>query len=86
LEALSLDTSRIPVDLEPIMEIQNFQRAQSQRAMYNARQTPLIPFITDIDRSVLVELSATPNDLLIDVLNLIANIDEECSFFEQFKI
>jgi hypothetical protein len=53
--------------------------------MYNARQTPLIPLIVDINLSLLAELSEQ-DDLLMNILTLSNNIDQECSFFEQFKI
>lgn len=54
--------------------------------MYNARQTLLIPFIADMDFSSLVESSELQNDLLINILTLLKKSNEECSFFEQFKI
>ena len=57
-----------------------------QRAMYNARQTLLIPFIADMDFSSLVESSELQNDLLINILTLLKKSNETCSFFEQFKI
>ncbi len=72
----------IPIDIEILKDIQDFQ----QMAMYNARQTPLIPLIANVDLSSLVEPSQQQDDLLMDVLTLINNIDSECSFFEQFKI
>lgn len=62
------------------------QRQIEQRAMYNARQTLLIPFIADMDFSSLVESSELQNDLLINILTLLKKSNEECSFFEQFKI
>jgi len=54
--------------------------------MYNARQTPLIPLVADVDLSLLVESSQQQDHLLMDILTLINNIDDECSFFEQFQI
>ncbi len=72
----------IPIDIEILKDIQDFQ----QMAMYNARQTPLIPLIANVDLSSLVEPSQQQDDLLMDVLTLVNNIDNECSFFEQFKI
>lgn len=87
--AISLDKTGIEIDHESITDIEDFQKAQQaqlQRAMYNARQTPFIPLITDIDYSVVLQSSQQQNDLFINVLNLINNIDKECSFFEQFKI
>jgi len=83
----------IPIDIETLKDIQDFQQKQyqslnknQQMAMYNARQTPLIPLIANIDLSSLDESSQQQDDLLMDVLTLINNIDNECSFFEQFKI
>ncbi len=72
----------IPIDIEILKDIQDFQ----QMAMYNARQTPLIPLNANVDLSSLVEPSQQQDDLLMDVLTLVNNIDNECSFFEQFKI
>ena len=58
-----------------------------QRAMYNARQTLFIPLITDIDFSpYLLESPDEQNDLLTDILTLLNNSNEECSFFGQFSI
>ncbi len=83
----------IPIDIETLKDIQDFQQKQyqslnknQQMAIYNARQTPLIPLIANIDLSSLDESSQQQDDLLMDVLTLINNIDSECSFFEQFKI
>ena len=59
---------------------------QEQRAMYNARQTLLIPFITDMDFSSLINPSELENHLLINILTLLKTSNEECSFFEQFQI
>ncbi len=69
-------------------EIDNIQTHSSnqRRAMYNARQTPLIPLIVDINLSLLDEFSQQQDDLLMDIVILLKNIHEECSFFEQFKI
>ncbi|CAF0960488.1 unnamed protein product [Rotaria sordida] len=64
----------------------NEQQAQLQRAIYNAKQTPLIPFIVDIDYHSLFDLSQQQNDLLTNILSLVHNVNEECSFFEQFRI
>jgi hypothetical protein len=54
--------------------------------MYNARQTPLIPLITDVDLSLFVESFQQQDNLLMDVLTLIHSINEECNFYEQFKV
>ena len=54
--------------------------------MYNARQTLLIPLIMDIDFSSLVSPSELESDLLVKILTLLKTNNEECSFFEQFKI
>ncbi|CAF0886548.1 unnamed protein product [Rotaria sp. Silwood1] len=62
------------------------EQAQLQRAIYNAKQTPLIPLIVDIDYHSLFNLSPQQNALLISIINLLRNISEECSFFEQFQI
>jgi hypothetical protein len=67
-------------------DIQDKQFRMQQRAMYNARQTLFIPLITDIDFSLLIESSEQQNDLLMDILTLLNNSNEECSFFEQFSI
>lgn len=78
--------------MEILDDIQKFQQRLSnedqiqQRAMYNARQTPLIPLIADLDPSLLSELSEYNDDLVMKIINLINNTDEECSFFGQFKI
>ena len=54
--------------------------------MYNARQTLLIPLIMDIDFSSLVSPSELESDLLVKILTLLKTNNEECSFFEHFKI
>ncbi len=89
-----LDTSKTPIDINILTEIQNLQDKQShslnqdeqfqiqQRAMYNARQTPLIPLITDLDFSLVSELSQQQTDIWMSVLTLLKNINEECCFFE----
>lgn len=84
------DEKRTDIDTDLITNIESFQDEQlqiQQRAMYNARQTPLIPLLTDIDFSSLIaESSEIQNDLLTDILTLLSYSNEECSFFEQFKI
>ncbi len=89
-----LDTSKTPIDINILTEIQNFQDKQShslnqdeqfqiqQRAMYNARQTPLIPLITDLDFYIVSELSQQQMDIWMGVLTLIKNMNEESSFFQ----
>lgn len=64
----------------------NEEEAQLKRALYNSRQLPLIPFVIDIDYRSLLDLSQQQNDLLLHIVTLLNNIDEESSFFEQFKV
>ncbi len=78
-----LSTTQTNIDTE-LSKDEEFR--MQQRAMYNARQTLFIPLITDIDFSPLLESSEEQNDLLTDILTLLNNSNEECSFFGQFSI
>ena len=92
LRSHSVEKNVNKIDNESLKSIQNFQQeknllrtqqeqAQLQRAMYNARQTPLIPLITDIDFPCLFKPSEQQSDLLMNIVNLLDNINEQCSFF-----
>jgi hypothetical protein len=52
-------------------------KAQLNRAVYNAKQAPLIPFITDINLPIFFGLQER-HDLLIDLQPLLKSIDEDC--------
>jgi len=51
-------------------------KAKLNRAVYNAKQAPLIPLITDINFSVLFNLQQR-HDVLIDLQPLLETIDEQ---------
>jgi len=51
-------------------------KAKLNRAVYNAKQAPLIPLITDINFSVLFDLQQG-HDVLIDFQPLLETIDEQ---------
>ncbi|CAF2776671.1 unnamed protein product [Rotaria sp. Silwood2] len=84
---LSLNNNKINIEsLKPIENIEQeenhvnnsdeqikAQQAQLQRAIYNAKQTPLIPLIVDIDYRSLFDLSQQEYGLLINILNLLRN-------------
>lgn len=57
------------------------RKGQLNRALYNAKQAPLIPLIADMDIPLLLELPQR-QDLLIDLQPLLRNIDEQFSLFE----
>lgn len=93
------DNDRITIDIELLKDIESFQQgkiqekqvklqqAKLQRSLYNAKQTPLIPFILDKDFPFLFESSSLPqNDLLFNILTVLNSVDEERTFFEQFRI
>ncbi|CAF4060497.1 unnamed protein product, partial [Rotaria sp. Silwood2] len=54
------------------------RKAQLNRAVYNAKQAPFIPLITDINIPILFGPQKR-RDLLIDLQPLLKNLDEKCS-------
>mgnify|MGYP006904161663 FL=1 len=54
------------------------RKGQLNRALYNAKQSPLIPLITDMDMPLLFELPQRDN-LLIDLQPLFKTLDEKFS-------
>ncbi|UJR35604.1 hypothetical protein I4U23_028355 [Adineta vaga] len=57
------------------------RKAQLNRAVYNAKQAPLVPLITDLNFSEFVK-SQNQQHLLTNLYSLLNNCDEECSSFD----
>ncbi|CAF0758558.1 unnamed protein product [Rotaria sp. Silwood1] len=58
------------------------RKAQLTRAVYNAKQTPLIPLITDMNIPILFGPQER-RDLLIDLQPLLKILDEKCYMSEK---
>ena len=52
------------------------RKAQLNRAIYNARQAPLVPLITDMSIPLFFKLK-DQNNILIDLQLLLESIDQE---------
>ena len=61
--------------LEKQQRLLEDQKAKLSRAIYNAKQAPLIPLITNIDVPVMFAANSQ-HDLLVDIRSLIKEIDE----------
>jgi hypothetical protein len=97
IAARELKRSRDQIELDLIQQIKDLEeekthleeqhkkleehRAQLNRAVYNAKQTPLIPFITDMNIPLFFERKHG-RDLLIDLQPLLDAIDEDFNLFE----
>jgi hypothetical protein len=95
--ARALKESRDQIELDLVQQIKDLEeekthleerhkkleehKAQLNRAVYNAKQTPLIPFITDMNIPLFFE-SQHGHDLLIDLQPLLETIDEDINLFE----
>lgn len=88
LEKLKVESKALKYVQETDQDSSDEDKQQQilKRALYNARQTPLIPLIADLDFLSLSELSDQQDSLLAHIFSLINNNDEECSFYEQFQI
>ena len=56
-------------------------KAQLNRAVYNAKQAPLIPLIADLDTPLLLELQSK-HDLLIDLQPLLRTLEDNFGTFD----
>jgi hypothetical protein len=97
LAARELKKTRDQIELDLIKQIQNLEeekiyleeqhkgleehKAHLNRAIYNAKQTPLIPLVVDMNIPLILE-SPHGQDLLIDLQPLLDIIDEDMNFFD----
>ncbi|CAF3733460.1 unnamed protein product [Rotaria socialis] len=94
IAARELKKARDQIEVNLLEEIKNLERDQYDleeqhkklenrkaylnRAVYNAKQAPLIPLITGIDIPIIFEPQER-HDLMIDLRPLLEMLDEQCS-------